>query len=164
MTTILRAPIVGMHFRPPAKLVLESLPGGAKLVLMPQPDNPYDANAVRVLCRPEAIPEGQHEKLAAELPGFGGSLEELIANGTPIDEGGFAPALLGPLIWLGFVAASEGKPLAKLNEAQPAGEKLVGSMEIARACVWARGEPRAKLGFATSGVPLVLVESEEEPR
>jgi hypothetical protein len=41
--------MVGMHFRPPAKAVLEALPAGTLLWLRREPSNPYDVNAVQVL-------------------------------------------------------------------------------------------------------------------
>lgn len=44
----LTAPIVGMHFRPPAKDVIALLPAGVKLELRRQPDNEYDPFAVQV--------------------------------------------------------------------------------------------------------------------
>lgn len=42
-------PIVGARFRPPADEILRLLPSGIPLMLRPQPDNPYDANAIAVL-------------------------------------------------------------------------------------------------------------------
>lgn len=56
------APIVGMHFRPPAKDVINLLPGGCRLILMREPDNPYDVNAIKVLL-PGFSPEGEHAAL-----------------------------------------------------------------------------------------------------
>lgn len=44
-----QAPIVGMAFRPPANDVIMLLPVGAKLQLVREPDNPHDADAIRVL-------------------------------------------------------------------------------------------------------------------
>ena len=42
------APLVGSHFRPPAKALLASLPAGFHLELRPEPLNPYDPNAIEV--------------------------------------------------------------------------------------------------------------------
>lgn len=42
------APLVGMRFRPPAEDVVNSLPGGTKLRVEFQEDNPYDADALAV--------------------------------------------------------------------------------------------------------------------
>lgn len=60
--TSLTAPIVGMHFRPPAKDVINLLPGGCRLILLREPDNPYDAAAVKVLV-PGFSPEGEHREI-----------------------------------------------------------------------------------------------------
>lgn len=43
------ANLVGMHFRPPAKDVVNLLAGGTELIVQRQPQNPYDPNAVQVL-------------------------------------------------------------------------------------------------------------------
>jgi len=43
------APIVGMHFRPPAKALVAALPSGTPLLLEPEPTNQYDPFAVKVL-------------------------------------------------------------------------------------------------------------------
>lgn len=45
----LTANIVGMHFRPPAKDVVNMLPTGAHLLLQREPTNEYDEFAVKVL-------------------------------------------------------------------------------------------------------------------
>ena len=42
-------PIVGQRFRPPASELLNMLPGGHAIELLPEPDNPYDPNAVKVM-------------------------------------------------------------------------------------------------------------------
>lgn len=47
--TELTGNMVGMHFRPPAKAVLEQLPAGTELWIKREPENPHDANAVAVL-------------------------------------------------------------------------------------------------------------------
>ena len=48
LATPVRIPLVGTHFHPPAKQVLQALRAGVALSLVPEPDNPYDPNAVRV--------------------------------------------------------------------------------------------------------------------
>lgn len=42
------APLVGMRFHPPAEDVVNTLPGGAKLRVEFQEENPYDADALAV--------------------------------------------------------------------------------------------------------------------
>ena len=48
-------PIVGAHYRPPAKALLESLPVDTPLSLHPEPENEYDENAIQVLIASGAI-------------------------------------------------------------------------------------------------------------
>ena len=68
-----------MHFRPPARAILNALPAGHPLWLKPEPENPYDPNAVAVWFDAETIrhsPEIQTE-LETTLPPMGGDLESL---------------------------------------------------------------------------------------
>lgn len=56
--------IVGMHFVPPAKFVIEALPAGSPLTVQHDPANAYSTFAVKVFCRPADIvwdPEGSLE-------------------------------------------------------------------------------------------------------
>jgi hypothetical protein len=46
---MIKLPIVGARFRPPAEDVLRLLPAGTELILRRQPENPHDGNAVQVL-------------------------------------------------------------------------------------------------------------------
>ena len=61
--------IVGAHFRPPAKVLLSQLPSSTPLYLQREPDNQYDPNAIKVLCRGEDVP--QSEDLENALLGTG---------------------------------------------------------------------------------------------
>lgn len=49
-------PIVGAHFRPPAKFLLQCFRLDQELVLIPEPDNPYDPNAIAVHVLTLSIP------------------------------------------------------------------------------------------------------------
>lgn len=73
--------IVGSHFRPPAKLLLSSVPTGTALSLELEPDNAYDPQAVKVLLDPSAVPAGQRDNLTPALEGYGTNWEDLLANG-----------------------------------------------------------------------------------
>lgn len=127
------APLVGMHFRPPAKLVLAALPAGAKLVLVPEPENPYDHKAIKVLVAPGEIPVSQHETLALALPATGFDLFEVLAMEQ---------------VFLGYVADSEGKLCQTRG--------FNGNAEIA-AAVGVEGWPApAVLAFDPSGQPCVV--------
>jgi hypothetical protein len=130
--------LVGARFRPPAELLLANLPAGAKLLLEPDEENPYDPAAVRVLVSPSQIPEGRHEDLRDALPGYGRDLEEVLAEDW---------------LWLGFVAASGGKPLQIARERGEA-TGLVGNKEFGEAML----EPfEAELTFSVAGSPLVIL-------
>ncbi len=143
MTLLLTTLLVGSHFVPPAKTLLEHLPVGARLFLQAEPDNPYDENAILVLLSPGQIPASQHDELAVKLPGTGHSLDELLD---------------GPAIPIGHVASSEGKPLLQAN-AQ--GAQYVGTKEFLPLLDDA-GTFEFTLGFDGSGKPLVHVQRADE--
>ncbi len=74
------APLVGMHFRPPAKAILQCLPSACPLLVVPEPTNAYDSNALQVFVRSADIPASQHEELASASMFFGHSLEDILAQ------------------------------------------------------------------------------------
>lgn len=141
MSKTITSLLVGMHFRPPAKQVLECLPSGAELVLSPEPENPYDPDALRVLVWPSAIPAELHSMLDERLQGTGTDIAEFLAMDEPF--------------WLGYVAASGGKPLAKAGMGAEGNKEFLALMA---------GSPAhsAKLAFAASGLPLVMLSSQGE--
>lgn len=53
----MQVPLVGTFFRPFGKRLLENLPSGTELTLVPEPSNPYDANAIAVFVDPKAAPD-----------------------------------------------------------------------------------------------------------
>lgn len=63
MSTQAFASIRGMHFRPPAKSILAALPANHPILLQPEPDNPYDQNAIKVLVDLDELPESSHAAL-----------------------------------------------------------------------------------------------------
>jgi len=127
--------LVGMHFRPPAKQVLEHLPAGALLMLRAEPDNPYDPAAVSVWISPSEVPEGQRPELDIKLPGTGTDPEDFWQT---------------PEIMLGYLGASGGKPLVKAIQAE--GQPLAGNGEA----LDEDGRlPTCRLTFGLSGLPLV---------
>jgi hypothetical protein len=73
-------PLVGAHFRPPAKAILQVLPAGIELILRAEPTNPYDANAVQVLCASSVIPQEAHEELGVFALGYGYDLAQILAQ------------------------------------------------------------------------------------
>ena len=81
----LTTPIVGAHFRPPAKQLLEVLPIGTPMLLRAEPDNPYDENAIQVLVSlSKTYPISQWAVLAAALEGTGYTPQDLIDHAKQI--------------------------------------------------------------------------------
>ena len=75
-------PIVGAHFRPPAKSILSALPNSCPLRLRPEPDNPFDSNALQVLISGQVIrdlPEAIKSDLHADAVGYGFDLDTICA-------------------------------------------------------------------------------------
>lgn len=142
MTKTLYSLLVGGYHRPPAKLLLEHLPSGTPLDLRPEPENPYDPSAIKVLLDPQFIPETQHAALADRLPLCGYTLEQVMSGGT---------------IQLGYVAATGGKPLA----AAPA--SFVGNQEFLAAMAYQPELNDAALGFAPDGKPTVMLRLDSPP-
>lgn len=126
------APIVGMHFRPPAKDILNNLAAGTELLLEHQPENPHDGDAVRVLLYGFTM-GGQHERLFQQF-------DADISN-----EG----RLTDPFM-LGFIANSEktgGKFASQLV-------KCFELMEVPSIA--------AKLSFTLAGAPAAEMEIPDE--
>ena len=73
-------PIVGMFYRPPAKALIDVLAVGTPLLLIAEPDNAYDPNAIAVWLHSRDIPEASHPMLEETLPPFGKSLEEVLSE------------------------------------------------------------------------------------
>lgn len=137
MTTITTL-LVGAHFRPPAKQVLTALPSGSLLRLQPEPENPYDPKAIRVLASFESIPESQYSELDDRMIGTGHDLESLRAAGE---------------IFLGFVPDSAGK-VCRDSGLPGNGDVHVMAHE---AGVEVEGL-EAKLAFCPDGKPAVEIE------
>jgi hypothetical protein len=129
MTTTLTVALVGAHFRPPAKLLLQHLPAGCELTLRAEPTNSYDPKAIQVVLRTSQIPEGQYEALQAELPSMGFSLEDV----------------LGQFEWhLGYIADSDGKACAQSG--LPGNREAAGATS-GRLAFGPKGEPQIQIDF-----------------
>lgn len=132
--TKIRTLLVGSHFVPPAKLLLEHLPSGTELTLVPEPENPYDEHAIKVVVNAREVPESQRAELGAKLPGAGCDLEELDAQGE----------------WqLGHIAKEGGKPLVKAGLHE-------GTLTVEAAM--REGAIRARLVFWPNGAAGVEIE------
>lgn len=111
MTKQLKTLLVGQHFKPPAKALLAALPQGAKVTIIPEPDNPYDSEALLVVVETSEIDESSLDE--AMLAGMGQSLSDVMEQES----------------WtLGHVAASGGKPLLKAKAA--GADDLIGTKEV----------------------------------
>lgn len=136
--------LVGAHFVPPAKFFLEHLPAGTSLRLEPDPENPYDENAIVVMVRPQAVPEGQRAELGVKIPGMGFDLDELL--------------MANEWLRLGHVASSGGKPLLKAKLVR---DDLVGNIEFLAVM---NGPTEASLAFDGSGLILVGLDEDQPAR
>jgi hypothetical protein len=76
---MISSPIVGMHFRPPAKAIVAHLPLDTELELRPDPENPYSTTgkAVKVFVDMNDLPETFWAAAESDLAGMGGEREEL---------------------------------------------------------------------------------------
>lgn len=94
-------PLVGMHFRPPAKAILAVLPAHTPLRLVPEPDNPHDANALAV------------HVASADIPNSDAAREQLNSDALPF--GFTVEDILGEASWhLGYVARTHAEWLAPI--------------------------------------------------
>jgi hypothetical protein len=114
MRPILTVLLVGSHFHPPAKALLEVLPEGFPFGLQPDPFNKYDPQAIKVMIEPEDLAEAiedlptpAREVLETNLNGFGLSIDQILQWPEPFH--------------CGHVGASEGKP-AKAEKADGTNE------------------------------------------
>lgn len=80
MSASVTLPIVGAHFRPPAKALIQSMPMAHPLELRPEPTNPYDSNAVAIWLDAHTLPEESLEELRHTLPGMGSDIDDLMSQ------------------------------------------------------------------------------------
>lgn len=128
------SPLVGMHFRPPAKAILGCLPQGAELRLLREPGNEFDPNAIQVWCKSTAIPESQLPDLDLQSTGFGFSAKDIMGQEE---------------WWLGFIASKPPKGAAQGNKYAP---------ELAPKMDQQESIPKARLVFDGAGKPLVEID------
>lgn len=126
----LSIPLVGMHFRPPAAQVLAALPLETEVALLPEPDNEYDSNAIRVVVNMAKFPENKILILEAMLTGTGFTAQELINDGP---------------FMLGYLAATGGKPARGGPGNKEALDFMSGGPIIARTSAAPEGHPTVVL-------------------
>lgn len=73
-------PIVGAHYRPPAKALLSVLPAGTTLLARPEPENEHDPNAIMIVLRSSDIPHSHAEAIATAVAGFGFTSDEIFSQ------------------------------------------------------------------------------------
>lgn len=121
--------IVGMHFRPPAKAVMAHLPAGASLLLVREPENPYDPNAIKVLVGTDAIPATQAESFAEACATMGREPEDFYDHDGPFH--------------LGYIQAAHAKDVVPWEGDRPAHAKLAFDLDglpFAKDWKWAEPE------------------------
>lgn len=123
-------PIVGSHFRPPAKGILAALPQGQTLYLRREPDNEYDPGAIGVYLRSADIPEAIHRDLESQTIGFGFDLAAVLAS---------------PEWHLGYIAAEANKKVGHLGTAM--------RQELPKD--WSSEDLPVELAFDMTGSPAV---------
>jgi hypothetical protein len=85
-------PIVGAKHRPPAQGILNNLGLDQALWLIPEPDNAFDANAIKVVVNTAEIPQESLDQMAPDLEGYGSDISEIMAS--PQHHLGYIPARL----------------------------------------------------------------------
>lgn len=70
--------IVGAHFRPPAKSILQFLPSDCPLTLVPESENEFDPNAIAVYVASTDIPEFAHKDLDEHAKPFGYDIDTIL--------------------------------------------------------------------------------------
>lgn len=126
MTTQL-ATLRGMHFHPPAKAILQCLPKGAALRVVPEPHNEYDANALAIWVDSATIPQSEFDTLNTLAIPFGYSASDIIDAGE----------------WLlGYIAREEAEHLVG-----PVNEALERHALRATLAFGGDGKPRVELTF-----------------
>ena len=73
-------PIVGMKFRPPAQVLINSLAIGVPLTVIAEPENAYDPNAIAVWLYTKDLPEASQEALKETGPTAGWTLDRILSE------------------------------------------------------------------------------------
>ncbi len=142
----LTAPLVGAYHHRPAVALLRHLPSECPLILRLEPTNRYDPNAVMVLVATADIPVAQHDALHLDLCGFGFEISEVLAK--PEWQLGYVARNFAP----SFTAKVQQKVFdLERQAAQQAGEDHPTQPPLT-------GDWPGKLGFATDGKPIVMLE------
>lgn len=121
--------LVGAFFRPPAKFLLEVLPAGSPLKLVPEPENPYDEHAIAVYGSAAEASLEALARIAGKLEGCGHGLpddleeraawletERHLGYVAKEQTAGIRASASGSGPWPGALAFNaEGKPQVKIS-------------------------------------------------
>ncbi len=118
-------PIVGSYYRPPAKTLLSILPIGTPLIVVAEPNNAVDENAVAVWLPVATMPTSARANLEIKS-------DELALDGFSVDDIfneshwhlGYIPAQLAALLRADGVVPDEGELLGEFTCA-PSGRPMV---------------------------------------
>lgn len=119
------SPIVGNIFRMAGKLVLPMLHNGCPLVLEPEPENPYDPDAVKVCVDMHASPNLEEMLKDPDVPLII-HLGYIPRSGTKTDTTGTGTRQVLHIIsqpnWsASLIFSPEGRPMARIDAAWRAG-------------------------------------------
>jgi hypothetical protein len=127
------APIVGAHFRPPAKALLQALGLNQKLWLRHDPENEYSNEALAVHLRTEDISPAIHAEIELHCSGAGYDLAQIMEQSE----------------WqLGYIAESSNKKQGHL------------AVDFREAVGVPSGSLPGKLGFDMTGAPSFVIDSD----
>lgn len=140
----LAAPIVGMRFHPPAEGVLQLLGAETPLLLVPEPENPYDEKAVKVLVEAKEMLRGSPSATVADvLAPYGFDYEELERQGR---------------VMLGYLARED--TVAKMGRVAAG---LASNADVLAAFGPSLADAGATLAFDMRGAPVARIMRREVP-
>ncbi len=118
------SPIVGMHFRPPAKAIVAHLPLDTELELRPDPENPYSTTgkAIKVFVNMADLSASFWAAAEADLASQGGEREELVIEPIMI---GFVAEAKNHEAQAEIFDLIEENPYTALFSRDPAGKPIV---------------------------------------
>lgn len=146
---ILKTPIVGAQFRPPAAALLRVLPVGHPLYIEPEPLNEYDPDALRIMLSLSTLDIDNNEQISTILSQTNltaqKSLEDFINNNA---------------LHIGYVARSTNSRSCQIDNKPSIGNtELINTLahnKLINPITQWRYE--AKLTFSMNGQPLIEVD------
>jgi hypothetical protein len=117
-------PIVGAHYHPPARAILNFLPIGHPLILLPEPTNHVDPNALAVWIMSETLPSEGGDEWESTLAGFGLTWDQL--KSEPFWHLGYIPAAVAAKYASegGLTLDSDGRLMAEFTVGAQGGPRI----------------------------------------